>query len=93
MSARNSKKHSETNWSEVDALKDGEIDTSDIPPLGDAFFARAKLRKPSERVEVTVRLDPEIAAWYRNLGSDQESRMAAALRLYAEAHQAEAPSA
>jgi hypothetical protein len=41
-------KPSETNWTRVDALSDVEIDTSDSPPLDEAFFADAKLRMPEE---------------------------------------------
>jgi hypothetical protein len=32
-----------TDWERVDALTDDEIDTSDIPPLDDDFFANAEL--------------------------------------------------
>ena len=35
------KKRSRTNWARIDALKDGEIDFSDIPEQGKAFFKRA----------------------------------------------------
>jgi hypothetical protein len=34
-------KLSATDWARIDALTDETIDTSDIPPLSDAFFARA----------------------------------------------------
>jgi hypothetical protein len=40
------KKPSKTNWAYVEALTDQTIDTSDIPPLTEAYFARAKLRLP-----------------------------------------------
>jgi hypothetical protein len=51
-----------TDWSRVDTLTDGEIDTSDIPPLSESFFARAMLRPPQLLVSVTLRLDPDILA-------------------------------
>ena len=38
------KKRSWTNWAKIDALKDREIETSDIPEQGKAFFKRAILR-------------------------------------------------
>ena len=38
------KKPSATDWTKVGALTDEEIDTSDSPPLDDAFFANAKPR-------------------------------------------------
>ncbi len=48
MNERNSKKPSETDWARIDAMTDEEIDTSDIPPLGDEFFAEAQWRMPME---------------------------------------------
>lgn len=41
---------SQTDWKRVDALTDAEIDTSDIPPLDDAFFANAELRQPKSNL-------------------------------------------
>lgn len=42
MSVKNLKKKSETDWDRIDRMTDDEIDTSDIPPLTDAFFERAR---------------------------------------------------
>jgi len=81
-------KHSETDWARIDALTDDEIDTSDIPPLTDEFFKRAKVRLPQGKVAVTVQVDSDVLAWFKAQGEDYEQRMNAALRIYAEAHQA-----
>ncbi|MBN3898381.1 MAG: hypothetical protein HWQ41_24840 [Nostoc sp. NOS(2021)] len=35
---------SRTDWVRVDAMSDEDIDTSDIPPLSEEFFAKAQLR-------------------------------------------------
>jgi hypothetical protein len=51
MNARDLKKKSETDWARVDRMTDDEIDTSDIPPLDDAFFARAIKVLPRVRVD------------------------------------------
>jgi hypothetical protein len=51
MSVRNLKKKSETDWARVDRMTDDEIDTSDIPPLDDAFFERAIAVLPRARVD------------------------------------------
>jgi len=79
-------KLSETNWAQVDALTDETIDTSDIPPLTQSFFARAALRMPKQPVPVTVHIDPDVLAWFKAQGEEYEQRMNAALRIYAEAH-------
>lgn len=46
MNARNLNKRSATDWARIDRMTDEEIDTSDIPPLDDAFFRTAKWRLP-----------------------------------------------
>ena len=79
-------KSSETNWERIDALSDDTIDTTDVPPLQESFFARAKLRAPRALISVMVRLDPEVVAWFKAQGGDWESRLNAALRIYAESH-------
>jgi uncharacterized protein (DUF4415 family) len=84
---------SKTDWERLDALTDEDIDTSDSPPLTDKFFANAKWLMPGESspqttVKVELDLDPKILAWFQSQGQDYERRMRAALRLYAEAHQA-----
>jgi hypothetical protein len=48
---------SRTDWDKIDAMSDDEIDTSDIPPLTDEFFAKAKLRMPSS-TPIAIRVDP-----------------------------------
>ena len=62
-----------------------EIDTSDIPPLTDEFFSKAKLRMPSSLATVAVRVDSETLSWFQSKGEEAEQHMAAALRIYAEA--------
>ena len=51
---------SETNWERIDQMADEEIDTSDIPPLDDAFFANAELRLPKGKVPVVMSVDADV---------------------------------
>ena len=44
MNAKNTNKPSETDWGRIDAMTNEMIDTSDIPPLSDEFFAKATWR-------------------------------------------------
>jgi uncharacterized protein (DUF4415 family) len=81
-------KQSETDWAYVDSLTDEQIDTSDIPPLGESFFARAKIRLPRKVEPVTLDVDADVLAWFKAQGDDYEQRLNAALRIYAEAHKA-----
>lgn len=59
MNGSSMNKPSKTDWERIDKLTDEEIDTSDIPPLDDSFFARARLRMPQPQVSVAMRVDAE----------------------------------
>ena len=85
MSESNTSKQSETNWKRIDEMTDEEIDTSDIPPLGDDFFAKAKLRVP-KRVSVTMRVDADLMEWFRAQGEEYESLINTVLRSYVESN-------
>ncbi len=77
---------SRTNWEKVDALTEGEIDTSDIPPLSKEFFSKSRWWKPVTPLNVLVQVDPNTLAWFQAQGDEYEQKMAAALRIYADAH-------
>lgn len=77
---------SRTNWDKVDSLTEEEIDTSDIPPLTEEFFDKSRWWKPLTPLNVLVQVDPETLAWFQSQGEDYGKKMAAALRIYAEAH-------
>lgn len=91
MSARNLKKPSETDWARIDSMTDEEVDTSDIPPLDDEFFAAAKWRMPRRKTAVTLSVDDDVLKWFEAQGAEFQQRINAALRIYAEAHQEENP--
>ena len=78
---------SKTNWDKVDALTEAEIDTSDIPPLTEEFFTNSRWWNPISSLDVVVQIDPTTLAWFQSQGDDYEQKMAAALRIYAQAHQ------
>ena len=86
MNENNLKNTSQTDWAKIEALTDEEIDTSDIPPLDQKFFANAKLRMPKGKVAVVVSVDEDVSEWFQAQGEDSRNLMSAALRIYAEAH-------
>jgi uncharacterized protein (DUF4415 family) len=55
--------------------------------LSDKFFEHASWRLPKSLVEITVQVEPEVLEWFREQGDEWQRRAAAALRIYAEAHQ------
>ena len=74
-----------TDWDRIDAMRDEEIDTSDIPPLSADFWAKAQLRSPKQ-ITTSVQIDPETFAWFQSQGENAAQQMSVALKIYAEVH-------
>jgi uncharacterized protein (DUF4415 family) len=61
---------------------DSEIDYSDIPPLDEAFWARA-VPNPFFRpvkTHASVRIDADVLAWLKSQGKGYQTRLNAILR-------------
>ncbi len=84
MSGNNLSGQSKTDWARLDAMTDADIDTSDIPPLDENFFANARLRMPKRKESITIRLDADVLSWFRNMGKGYQTRINAVLRTYME---------
>ncbi len=67
-------------------MPDASIDTSDMPELGDDFFQRAELRSPPKQA-VTMRLDADVLAWFKDQGQGYQTRINKLLRAYMQAQQ------
>lgn len=67
-------------------MSDSEIDTSEIPELGDEFFAGAELRMPEGKVPIMLSIDEDIVEWFRNQQGDLGRNLMDALRSYTESH-------
>lgn len=69
--SRTSKKYG-TDLERLNAMTDDDIDFSDIPPITPEMFARGVVVPPLKdrepREEVTVKIDRDLAAWYRDRG-------------------------
>ena len=74
----------------VDALRDQDIDYSDIPEPDADFFRRARVVVPPGKQQLTIRLDTDVLAWLKDQGKGYQSRINAILRAYYEAHRDEA---
>ena len=73
-----------SNLKALAARPDDEIDTSDIPVLTDAEWAKTKrvrghLYRPVKQI-VTARLDGDVLEWLKSHGRGYQSRMNAILR-------------
>jgi uncharacterized protein (DUF4415 family) len=83
MSASRTKKKSRTDWARINALRDRDIDLSDIPELGPEFFRKA-IFWPGPKKQITLRLDPDVLQFFRKQGRRYQSTINAVLRRYME---------
>ncbi len=69
------------------ALSDHEIDTSDIPELGKAFWENARVVMPEDRhkTQITAKFDSEVVRWFKKEGRGYQARMNAVLRAFYDA--------
>ncbi len=81
---KNTKKQSRTDWARIDAMRDEDIDLSDIPEQGPEFFANAILW-PGPKKQITLRIDPDVLTFFRKHGRGYQSTINAVLRKYMEA--------
>jgi len=70
----------------LDAMKDEDIDYSDIPEADEAFFRQAKVYLPQRKVSINVRYDREVIEYFKKGGPGYQTRMNAILRAYMEHH-------
>ena len=62
------------------AMDDRDIDTSDIPELGDDFWRQAQCGHFRCREQLTIGIDSDILRWLRQQGGDYQARLNAILR-------------
>lgn len=83
-------KNSKTDLKRLDAMKDEDIDLSDIPAITPEMFARAVARrglKPIPRKkQLTLRVDGDVVEWYQRQGPGYQTRINSLLRAYMEEH-------
>lgn len=84
---------SRTDWARVDAMTEAELeaaiasdpDWADIPR---DWYKHAVPHYPEAlRQQVTLRLDPDLVAWFKRKGRGYQARINAALRAFVEAHE------
>lgn len=93
MKNENTLARSGTDLAKLDALRDEDIDFSDLPEVTPAMFAKAIVRrglKPRTKAQLTLRLDSDVLEWFRQQGPGYQTRINALLRAYMEEHKAQA---
>ena len=68
------------------AIKEEEIDYSDIPELDESFWETAVVEYPEKKKPVTLRLDADVLEWFKSKGKGYQTRINAVLRSYVDAH-------
>jgi len=76
-----------TDWERLDRMTDDDIDYSDIPSLGDEFFARAHEYIPPAKRANYVELDKDVMAWFRQRDKQYPNLINIVLRKYIEIQQ------
>jgi uncharacterized protein (DUF4415 family) len=84
------KKRSRTDSKRLDAIREEDIDFSDIPPMTPEMFAKSVVRvglKPSlPKEQITLRLDADVLQWFRARGIGYQTQINALLRAYMNEH-------
>jgi uncharacterized protein (DUF4415 family) len=65
---------------EARRLDRAPIDYSDIPELGDEFFAKATAPSPPAKHQLTIRLDRDVLDWLKANGKGYQTRINRILR-------------
>lgn len=76
--------NSRSDWRRIDALSDEDIDYSDVPELGDDFWATAKVLDHGTKKPITIRIDQDVIAWFKSRGGRYQVLMNKVLRSYME---------
>ncbi len=77
------KQSSGTDLQRIDAMCEADIDTSEIPEMGEDFFKKAAIWKRERKISITLRVDKEVVEWFKSQGKGYQSLMNAVLKAYA----------
>ena len=90
MNGKSTFKASRTDWARVGGQRDCDIKTGRVHPEADPAhivrgIVRRGLKAQSAKQSISLRVDPEVLAWFRAQGPGWQTRMNAVLRAYKEA--------
>lgn len=83
---------SQSDWAKIDALTDEEIDRSitddpDWQGLEDIDWSKAEIVEPIGKQAISIRLDQDVLAFFKQAGAGYQSRINAVLKSYVSATQ------
>ena len=77
-------KASKTDLARLDAMRDEDIDYSDIPELTDTFWKYMRVLRPAPKKMLSLRIDSDLLAWFRAQGKGYQTEINTVLRAYVE---------
>jgi uncharacterized protein (DUF4415 family) len=90
MKKKSTTRKSETDWERIAAMKDEDLDLSEIPEVTTEMFARGVLRRNFEPIprkkQLTLRIDSDVVEWYKKQGRGYQTKINALLRAYMKEH-------
>ena len=72
---------------QIAALKDSDIDFSDIPELDEQFWKQAQLVEPDRTEQITLRVKRSVLAFFKATGRGYQTRMNQVLESYVRTRQ------
>jgi uncharacterized protein (DUF4415 family) len=69
---------------ELAAMRDEDIDFSDIPEQDEDFWANATVEMPQPKKGINIRIDADVLVWFKQFGKGYQTRMNAVLRSFME---------
>ena len=85
-----SKKPIKSDLKRLDAMKDEDIDYSEIPEFDEEFLRSVEMKFSPGKKPVALRLDADVLEWMKAQGKGYQSRINAVLRAYMQAHRDDA---
>lgn len=81
---------SKTDLKRLDAMKDEDIDFSEIPEITPEMFARGIVRRGLQPIppkkQLTLRMDSDVIEWFKKQGRGYQTKINSLLRAYMEEH-------
>lgn len=84
------KKSIKSDLGRLDAMKDKDIDYSEIPEFDEEFLRTVDMKVSPGKKSIALRVDTDVLNWMKAQGKGYQSRINAILRSYYEAHQKDA---
>jgi uncharacterized protein (DUF4415 family) len=80
------KKPIKSDLKRLDAMRDEDIDYSEIPEFDDEFLRTVEMKISPRKKPIALRLDEDVLDWMKAQGKGYQSRINSILRAYYEAH-------